>query len=51
MPQTGPGDPVSKPPECFFDSDGREHGSQAMLILRKVMEMVLKLAPEYGVIP
>ena len=45
------GDPVSKPPECLFDSDGRDMVAQATPDRRKVMEMVLKLAPEYGVYP
>jgi hypothetical protein len=45
------GDPVSKPPECLFDSDGRDIVAQAAPERRKVMEMVLKLAPEYGVYP
>ena len=45
------GDPVSKPPECLFDSDGRDIVAQAAPDRRKVMEMVLKLAPEYGVYP
>jgi soluble lytic murein transglycosylase-like protein len=45
------GDPVSKPPECLFDSDGRDIIAQAAADRRKIMEMVLKLAPEYGVYP
>jgi len=45
------GEPVSKAPECLFDSDGREFVAQAAPERRKVMEMVLKLAPEYGVYP
>ena len=45
------GNPVSKPPECLFDSDGRDILAQATPDKRKLMEMVLKLAPEYGVYP
>ena len=45
------GDPVSKPPECLFDSDGHDIVAKAMPEHRKVMDMVLKLAPEYGVYP
>ena len=45
------GDPVSKPPECLFDSDGRDIVAQAAPDRRKVMEMVLRLAPEYGIYP
>jgi TPR repeat protein len=45
------GDPVSKPPECLFDSDGRDMIAQATPDRRKLMEMVLNLAPEYGVYP
>ncbi len=45
------GDPVGKPPACLFDSDGRDMVAQATPDRRKIMEMVLKLAPEYGVYP
>ena len=45
------GDPAGKPPECLFDSDGRDIVAQAAPDRRKVMEMVLRLAPEYGVYP
>ena len=45
------GDPVTKPPECLFDSDGRDIVAKATPDHRKVMEMVTKLAPEYGVYP
>lgn len=45
------GEPVSKPPECLFDSDGHDIVAEAMPEHRKVMDMVLKLAPEYGVYP
>lgn len=45
------GDPVTKPPECLFDSDGRDIVAKAAPDHRKVMEMVTKLAPEYGVYP
>ena len=45
------GDPVGKPPECLFDSFGHDIVAQATPDRRKVMEMVLRLAPEYGVYP
>ena len=45
------GDPAGKPPECLFDSDGRDIVAQAAPDRRKVMEMVLRLAPEYGIYP
>ena len=45
------GDPVIKPPDCLFDSDGHDIVALAAPERRKLMEMVLKLAPEYGVYP
>ncbi len=45
------GNPVIKPPECLFDSDGHDIVALAAPERRKLMEMVLKLAPEYGVYP
>ena len=45
------GEPIDKPPECLFDSDGHDIIAQAATDRRKIMEMVLKLAPEYGVYP
>lgn len=45
------GDPVTKAPECMFDSDGRDIFAKAAADHRKVMEIVLRLAPEYGVYP
>lgn len=45
------GEPSGKPPECLFDSDGLDMVAQAAPDRRKVMELVLKLAPEYGVYP
>jgi TPR repeat protein len=45
------GEPVKKPPECLFDSDGRDIVAQGAPGRRKIAEMVLKLAPEYGVYP
>lgn len=47
--QVGP--PVEKPPECLFDSDGHDIIADAAPEQRKIMELVLKLAPEYGVYP
>ena len=43
------GDPGSTVPECLFDSDGRDMLARAAPDRRKLMEMVLKLAPGYGV--
>jgi soluble lytic murein transglycosylase-like protein len=45
------GDPVSKAPECLFDGDGLDIVSKVAPDHRKIMELVLKLAPEYGVHP
>lgn len=45
------GEPVTKPPECLFDSDGYDIVAKAIPEHRKVMDLVLKLAPEYGVYP
>lgn len=45
------GDPVSKAPECLFDSDGHDILAKAIPEHKKVMDLVLKLAPEYGVYP
>lgn len=45
------GDPVTKPPECLFDSDGHDIVAKAAPDHRKVMELVMRLAPEYGVYP
>ncbi|WP_265941667.1 transglycosylase SLT domain-containing protein [Dechloromonas sp. A34] len=45
------GDPPTKPPECLFDSDGNDIVDKAMPEHKKVMDLVLKLAPEYGIYP
>jgi soluble lytic murein transglycosylase-like protein len=45
------GEPVKKPPECLFDSEGRDIVAQGTQGRRKIADMVLKLAPEYGVYP
>ena len=45
------GDPVGKAPACLFDSDGSDIVAKAVPEHKKVMELVLKLAPEYGVYP
>lgn len=45
------GDPISKPPECLFDSDGQDIVAKSTVDHRQVIEMVRKLAPEYGVYP
>ncbi|HEX6734049.1 MAG TPA: lytic transglycosylase domain-containing protein [Azonexus sp.] len=47
--QVGP--PPSKPPECLFDADGHDIVARAIPEHRKVIALVLKLAPEYGVYP
>lgn len=46
------GEPVSKAPECLLSND--DHDDSVPKVLpehRKVMDIVLKLAPEYGVSP
>ncbi|MDR0776720.1 MAG: transglycosylase SLT domain-containing protein [Azonexus sp.] len=45
------GEPLEKPPECLFDADGRDIVARAEPEQRKIMDLVLKLAPEYGVYP
>lgn len=45
------GEPLSTAPECLFDSDGHDIVAKAMPDQRKVMDLVLRLAPEYGVYP
>lgn len=45
------GEPPSKPPECLFDSDGHDIVARAVPEQRKVMDLVLRLAPEYGIYP
>lgn len=46
------GEPVSRPPTCLSDSDGHDDiVAKAPPAHRKVMDMVLKLAPEYGIAP
>ena len=45
------GQAVTKPPECLFDSDGLDIVAKAPADHRKVIELVQKLAPEYGVYP
>lgn len=45
------GEPVSKPPTCLFDTEGNDIVSKAPQEHRKVMDLVQKLAPEYGIYP
>lgn len=45
------GEPSDKPPECLFDTDGHDIVARALPEHRRVMDLVLKLAPEYGVYP
>jgi hypothetical protein len=52
------GEPTSKRPDCLakldeldFDSNGNDIVAKAAPDHRKVMEMVIKLAPQYGVYP
>ena len=50
------GEPVSKPPECLIDKEGLDNNGQDIIAKaapehRKVMDLVLKLSPEYGVYP
>lgn len=45
------GDPVTQAPACLFDSDGHDIVAKAIPEHRKVMDLVRKLAPEYGIYP
>ncbi|KAB2926766.1 MAG: transglycosylase SLT domain-containing protein [Dechloromonas sp.] len=45
------GEPVAQAPTCLFDSDGHDIVAKAIPEHRKVMDLVRKLAPEYGVYP
>ena len=45
------GDPLAQAPACLFDSDGQDIVARAIPEHRKVMDLVRKLAPEYGVYP
>lgn len=45
------GEPVSKPPACLFDADGNDIIEKSPPEHRKLMDLVQKLAPEYGVSP
>jgi TPR repeat protein len=45
------GDPVAQAPACLFDSDGHDIVAKAIPEHRKVMDLVRKLAPEYGIYP
>jgi TPR repeat protein len=45
------GDPLAQAPACLFDSDGHDIVAKAIPEHRKVMDLVRKLAPEYGIYP
>ncbi|PKO35786.1 MAG: lytic transglycosylase [Betaproteobacteria bacterium HGW-Betaproteobacteria-7] len=45
------GDPLAQAPACLFDTDGHDIVARAIPEHRKVMDLVRKLAPEYGVYP
>ena len=45
------GDPVATPPSCFFDTEGNDIAAKTPVEQRKILELVTKLAPEYGVYP
>lgn len=45
------GDPSSTPPKCLFDSNGQDILESSNPKQREVVELVSKLAPEYGVYP
>ena len=45
------GEPSGKSPECLFDSEGNDLFARVAADRRQVVEMVRKLAPEYGVYP
>jgi TPR repeat protein len=45
------GDPSVQAPACLFDTEGHDIVARAIPEHRKVMDLVRKLAPEYGVYP
>jgi TPR repeat protein len=45
------GDPSAQAPACLFDTEGHDIVARAIPEHRKVMDLVRKLAPEYGVYP
>ncbi|UCV26686.1 lytic transglycosylase domain-containing protein [Ferribacterium limneticum] len=45
------GEPATKPPACLFDTEGNDIVEKSRPEHRKVMDLVQKLAPEYGVSP
>lgn len=45
------GEPISTPPACLFDSNGHDLMATTPPKQRKVVELVSKLAPEYGIYP
>lgn len=45
------GDPTSPPPECLFDTEGRDLVAKISPDRKKVMDLILRLAPEYGIYP
>lgn len=45
------GTPASKVPDCMFDIDGRDAFPNASLEQKKVIELVTRIAPEYGIYP
>ncbi len=45
------GEAPEKPPECLFDAEGQDIAALAEPEQRKIMDLVRKLAPQYGVYP
>lgn len=45
------GEPSNKPPECLFDTEGRDIVARVAPERKKVMDLILRLAPEYGIYP
>lgn len=45
------GDPTTSPPACLFDTEGNDIVSRTPADQRKILDLVTKLAPEYGIYP
>lgn len=45
------GEPLSKAPTCMFDSDGNDILEKSLPEHRKVLDLVQRIAPEFGVSP
>lgn len=45
------GDPAASPPSCLFDTEGNDIVSRTPPDQRRILDLVTKLAPEYGIYP